>query len=192
LGDWITIKNGGGISLNDFQTNLGADVGTQNLDTFFVDYNFKSIRNSPNPLGKTYLSFDANLGNSSPFTKMGINTVNTSLDTLLQINLDKGGVLQAASPTVVEILDNYGSHDVDLAGAEKIKTGYKASLTSSFTTTTTGKGIVRSIWANAQGGDENQAIFVENGLIMSPNMPTSAAGLPVGAMWNNSGVVNIV
>ena len=192
LGDWIAINSGGGIDINNFNTGLGADLGTQNLNTYFVDYNFSSIRNSPNPSGTSYLSFDANLGNSSPFTRMGINTVNTSLDTLLQINLDKGGADIAISPIVIDILDNYGVHDVDLAGATEIKTGIKSSLIGSFTTTTTGNGIVRAGWFNAEGGDENQAIFIDNGLIMSPNMPTSSAGLPTGAMWNNSGVVNIV
>ena len=192
LGDWIAINSGGGIDINNFNTGLGADLGTQNLNTYFVDYNFSSIRNSPNPSGTSYLSFDANLGNSSPFTRMGINTVNTSLDTLLQINLDKGGADIAISPIVIDILDNYGVHDVDLAGATEIKTGIKSSLIGSFTTTTTGIGIVRAGWFNAEGGDENQAIFIDNGLIMSPNIPTSSAGLPTGAMWNNSGVVNIV
>lgn len=31
-----------------------------------------------------------------------------------------------------------------------------------------------------------------NGQVLMPNLPTSAAGLPSGALWNNSGVVNIV
>ncbi len=43
----------------------------------------------------------------------------------------------------------------------------------------------------ANGSAKNRAIYVENGLIISPNMPTSSAGLPPGTFWNNGGVINI-
>ena len=31
-----------------------------------------------------------------------------------------------------------------------------------------------------------------DGVVLMPNLPTSSAGLPSGALWNNSGVINIV
>ena len=32
----------------------------------------------------------------------------------------------------------------------------------------------------------------DDGVIIASNLPTSSAGLPTGALWNNSGVINIV
>jgi len=37
-----------------------------------------------------------------------------------------------------------------------------------------------------------RAIETTNGKVVFGNLPTSAAGLPSGAIWNNSGVINIV
>jgi hypothetical protein len=193
-GNVIELTESGGINLNNYNNQLGAGVGTQDLNANFVHYNFKSA----NHAGATaddvsHLWFDLNLNNTAPTTRMGINGVNSSTRTLLELRLDKIGALATnAEPIVSDIVDDWGVHSVDMAGGTFVKTGYKSSLTGVFETSTTGSGIVRALWANAENGDENQALFIENGLIVSPNMPTSSAGLPTGAIWNNSGVINII
>ena len=42
------------------------------------------------------------------------------------------------------------------------------------------------------GGTTNHAIYTDGGNVRFGSLPTSSAGLPSGAIWNNSGVLNIV
>ena len=168
-GNMLEFFDGGGVSFNDYSNLLGANTGTQNWNSYFVDYNFAASKNAGSLSGLSYLYFDQNGANSQPFTRMGINGQNTTFDTLVQITLDKQGTTQVADPTVVNIVDSYGAHSVDFAGIPHYKTGFKSELTDTFATTGTGSGVVRSFWADAQGGDDNQAFYAENGDIVLDN-----------------------
>ncbi len=165
LGNIIETQNGGALTLNGFNNGLGANLGTQDFNSYFVDYNFASTLNASGLSGHEYFTFDQINVNSQPFTRMGINCLNSTFNTLLRIELDKTGATQPAEVTVIDVVDLYGTHDVDLGGTTKIKAGLKIDLNDSFTTTTTGTGLVRSLWLNAEGGDENQAIYIDNGII---------------------------
>jgi hypothetical protein len=191
-GNTLAISKGSGLKLNDFNNALGAEGGFQEFESYFEEYTIAWAKNAAVQSAKEFLTIDRMNINSQPFSKIGVNCRNNTFDTLIRIELDKNGPAQAASPKMIDLIDDYGAHNVDLGGSDFFKTGIKISFTNAFTTTTTGSGVVRPLWLNAVGGDINQALFVENGLIVSPNMPTSSAGLPVGALWNNSGVINIV
>lgn len=58
----------------------------------------------------------------------------------------------------------------------------------------TANGITRGIYVNATltSAANFRAIETARGNIVFSNLPTSSAGLPTGALWNNGGVVNIV
>ena len=44
-----------------------------------------------------------------------------------------------------------------------------------------------------QNSSSSALLYVRNdGVVLMNNLPTSSAGLPSGALWNNSGVINIV
>jgi hypothetical protein len=79
------------------------------------------------------------------------------------------------------------------------------SATGSFTNTSllinptinqtgTSSGISRAIYVNPSITTvvDFRAIETARGNIVFSNLPTSSAGLPAGALWNNGGVVNIV
>ena len=55
-------------------------------------------------------------------------------------------------------------------------------------------GITRGLFINPTltAAADFRAIETTNGKVVFGNLPTSAAGLPSGAIWNNSGVINIV
>jgi len=55
-------------------------------------------------------------------------------------------------------------------------------------------GITRGLYVNPTltAAADFRAIETTNGKIVFGNLPTSSAGLPTGALWNNSGVINIV
>ncbi len=192
-GNILAFTNAGGVSFNDYGNLAGAAQGLQDFKSHFANYRLASTKNSSGYTDQTFLHLDTNQSNSAPSVKAGINTINSSTYTVLDVGINKNGPVNTnAQPIAVNVADNFGTWNEDFAGIDKVKTGFKSSMTDTFTSSTTGSGIVRSFWANAQGGDRNDAIFVENGLIVSPNMPTSSAGLPTGALWNNGGVINIV
>jgi len=52
-------------------------------------------------------------------------------------------------------------------------------------------GTTSDPWTNLHVGEGNIDIIHISQLIIAPNLPTSSTGLPVGTLWNNSGIVNI-
>lgn len=70
------------------------------------------------------------------------------------------------------------------------------NITLSNTINQTGgaNGITRGLFVNPTltSAADFRAIETTNGKIVFGNLPTSSAGLPTGALWNNGGVVNIV
>jgi hypothetical protein len=55
-------------------------------------------------------------------------------------------------------------------------------------------GITRGLYVNPTltSAADFRAIETTNGKVIFGNLPTSSAGLPTGAIWNNGGVINIV
>ena len=55
-------------------------------------------------------------------------------------------------------------------------------------------GITRGLYVNPSivVAADFRAIETTAGKIVFGGLPTSSAGLPTGALWNNSGVINIV
>ncbi len=59
--------------------------------------------------------------------------------------------------------------------------------------TITGAGNLYLICPDVQGTRTGvPALEISSDRLVAPNLPTAAAGLPSGAIWNNSGVLNIV
>jgi len=175
-GNMIEFIEGGGINLNNYNNGLGANVGTQNYESYFINHKFFSPRNAALPTGRLYMSLNNNFTNSSSFTRMGVNTENLSNNTVLQVAMDRNGPIQVSNPTAYEVLDSYDTHQVDMGGQEYFKTGYKSILSNAFETTTTGNGIHRSLWLGATGADINQAIYSENGNVIIENGGVSVQG----------------
>jgi hypothetical protein len=67
-------------------------------------------------------------------------------------------------------------------------------LSPTINQTGTATGISRGLYVNPTltAAADFRAIETTNGKIVFGNLPTSSAGLPTGALWNNSGVINIV
>lgn len=193
LGDMLAFTTGGGVIWNNYNNGLGAPTGTQNWDSFFHEYEFRGTSNAANPTGVPYFGLDVGQINSGPLSNAFFNMERINgYPSVFNVEMNRQGALQATNPVGIELHDNYPAHSVDLAGVDYFKTGLKIELTNTFNTTTTGDGTVRCVWLDAQGGDVNEAIFIENGNIVSENMPTSSAGLKTGTLWNDSGTVKIV
>lgn len=75
-------------------------------------------------------------------------------------------------------------------------TGVHSGFILSQTINQTGgaSGITRGLYINPTltAAADYRAIHTTQGNIVFENLPTSSAGLPTGALWNNSGVINIV
>jgi hypothetical protein len=54
------------------------------------------------------------------------------------------------------------------------------------------KGTNQSFWFYNHGTTNTPLEIDSSDNIIMANLPTSSAGLPTGALWNNSGVINIV
>jgi hypothetical protein len=54
-----------------------------------------------------------------------------------------------------------------------------------------GTGTSYGLEVEDSAGSQNLGVR-DDGVIIMANLPTSSAGLPTGALWNNSGVINIV
>ena len=65
-----------------------------------------------------------------------------------------------------------------------------ANKTLTVAGTGTGSG-TSSLVAENSAGTANLEVR-DDGVVIAANLPTSSAGLPTGALWNNSGVINIV
>lgn len=67
-------------------------------------------------------------------------------------------------------------------------------ITTTINQTGGANGISRGIYINPTltSAVDYRAIHTTNGKIIFENLPTSSAGLPTGALWNNGGVINIV
>ena len=70
----------------------------------------------------------------------------------------------------------------------------QVALTGTINQTGGANGITRGLYVNPTltAAADFRAIETTNGRIVFGNLPTSSAGLPTGALWNNSGVINIV
>jgi hypothetical protein len=67
-------------------------------------------------------------------------------------------------------------------------------LNSTINQTGGASGITRGLYVNPTitAAADYRAIETEQGNVLFKNLPTSSAGLPTGAIWNNGGVLNIV
>jgi hypothetical protein len=98
-------------------------------------------------------------------------------------------------------LENSGTSGVYFNGANSnasyvagyLNVGY-LSISKPASLSVKGKGSTSATTAllveNSSGTDSLE-VRDDNVIIMA-NLPTSSAGLPTGALWNNSGVINIV
>ena len=77
--------------------------------------------------------------------------------------------------------------DYSAIGGDNTVANANTILTIQGEGTSTGYGIE----VEDSGGTQNLGVR-DDGVIIMPNLPTSSAGLPTGALWNNSGVINIV
>lgn len=88
-------------------------------------------------------------------------------------------------------------HLIGKGGDTTTTNGGDVHVTGGNASNITGNGnggsiIVESGNGNGTGIDGNITINAQSGFIILQGLPTSATGLPSGAIWNNSGVLNIV
>jgi len=84
--------------------------------------------------------------------------------------------------------------DTSFAPTSGTSTYFGLELQSTINQTGGANGITRGLYVNPTltAAADFRAIETTNGKIVFGNLPTSSAGLPTGALWNNSGVINIV
>lgn len=142
-------------------------------------------------------------GGSVDGAALGANTAVTTINTSGFVGVDTNTFLPWTNgESVIQIGDTSGirSNPSGVAytgNAYKDSGGWKYSSTAAASRILISGGAVQM--AGAVSGTVDTAITWANGLIVSstggvqmPNLPTSAAGLSAGDLWNNSGVVTIV
>jgi hypothetical protein len=164
-GNFLTVQKCGSFELNNFNNNLGADTPIQNFSGYFKDYLLSSPRNALYSSGNTYFHITNNLTfNSAPYMRAGLNTTNTDPYTLLKMELDRDGAVTGASPTILHLVDAYGSYDSNDVG-DWVKTGHKIILQDAFINSGAGINTSRGIYLSVSGGDVNQAIYIAAGSV---------------------------
>ena len=101
---------------------------------------------------------------------------------------DRSGGGTAGLKMQVEDGTNHFLGDFSVIGGDQ--TVANANKTLTIAGTGTGSG-TSSLLCEDSGGIANFEVR-DDGVIIMASLPTSSAGLPTGALWNNSGVLNIV
>lgn len=203
-GAYINVLNGGGIELNNFINNLGGDNSNQDFKSFFRHYEIMSPRNAVNTGGLTYFHITNNLSwNSAPYIRAGLNTLNTDQMTVFKIGLNRFGATQAASPTIVELEDSFGSLSMN-GTTDYFKTGLKIILNDVYENTGTGNATSRGLYIDITNGDTNYAIETVGGSVVIGELAgvgarvvtvdangVLVAGIGSGSLVSGSGTQNV-
>jgi hypothetical protein len=106
---------------------------------------------------------------------------------VVTITPDTTNTLTSGTSNIVNVLTPF---------APTSGTGVINAISVSGTINQTGgaNGITRGLFINPTltSAADFRAIETTNGKVIFANLPTSSAGLPSGALWNNAGVLNIV
>jgi len=180
------------VNWNDYDNLVGADTD-QTWKSHFTDYELNPAK-FEGSTNKPHIHAQHRSTDSLAFTKVGINARNTTDNVLLYVELDKFGIDAVASPTIQQLLDDYGDYSINDA-LSVTKTGLDIKLGgdgNAYNNTGAGDAIHKCLTLSAESADINIALQVLNGLIIFDNIPTSSAGLPTGALYKMGTNLHIV
>jgi hypothetical protein len=126
-----------------------------------------------------------------------------SSGTALQINIDNSS---SRTTTGFDLLIRSGTRDFTSGSVDVVRltanftptsgTGVFSNFVINPTINQTGgaNGITRGLYVNPTltAAADFRAIETTNGKVIFGNLPTSSAGLPTGAIWNDAGTIKIV
>lgn len=179
------------VNWNDYLNGVGADTD-QTWKSHFTDYEINPAK-FEGSTNKPHIHAQHRSTDSLAFTKVGINARNTTDNVLLYVELDKFGIDAVANPTIQQLFDDYGDYSINDA-LDVTKTGLDIKLGgdgNSYNNTGSGDAIHKCLTLSAESGDINIALEVTNGLVIL-DLPTSATGLPTGALYKMGTNVHIV
>ena len=183
--DALTVEDSGLNTLfhvrDDGYVGVGTDTPTRNIEISTAD-------NSANGI---IVNSDSNLSNTYSSISLNVDVAGTT----------RGGSVFYGSDAYAGNGGSFTDPDGYLANTLTITTGGNARGSVNVGTRDSGKPIRLFSGQGAGTGalDDGNLGMVISGTtsgnpvrVIMPNLPTSATGLPSGALWNNGGVINIV
>jgi hypothetical protein len=187
----LTIKGTGDV-IAAFLSNAGSQVASIS-DNGSIACQFLSVSNQFSAISLQSNQIIPQVNGDITILNTWANSTGVSIRTIankaqvLTITPDTTNTLTAGTSNIVNVLTPF---------APTSGTGVINAISVSGTINQTGgaNGITRGLLINPTltSAADFRAIETTNGKVIFANLPTSSAGLPSGAIWNNSGVLNIV
>ena len=180
------------VNWNDYNNQVGASTA-QTWKSHFTDYEINPAK-FEGSTNKPHIHAQHRSQNSLAFSKVGINARNETDNILLYVELDKFGENAVTNPTIQQLFDDFGDYTIN-SDLSPIKTGLDIKLGGDgnvYENTGAGDAIHKCLTLSAESADINIALQTLNGLVIFENIPTSASGLPTGAIYKMGTNLHIV